>query len=60
MSFDTDGDKKVSKDEAPEGLKAHFDKLDKNGDGFIDAAEVAEARRMMQAGGGAGGPGGGP
>ncbi len=64
MSFDKDGDKKVSREEAPEQVKQFFDRMDSNSDGFIDAKEIAEARKRMQArqkeGGGPGGPGGGP
>jgi HlyD family secretion protein len=63
MSFDKDGDKKVSKDEAPEQMKSFFDRIDTNSDGFIDVKEAAEARRRAQqrAQGGAapGGAGGG-
>lgn len=43
--FDKDGDKKLSKDEAPERLKTRFGELDKNSDGFLDATELAGARR---------------
>ena len=60
MEFDKDGDKKVSREEAPEPMQARFDKIDTNGDGFIDAKEAAAAaarRRKMEAeGGGPGGP----
>jgi hypothetical protein len=61
MSFDKDGDKKVSRDEAPEQMREFFDRMDTSGDGFIDAKEVAEMRRrmqQMQQGGGPGEPGG--
>jgi RND family efflux transporter MFP subunit len=62
MEFDKDGDKKVSREEAPEPMQARFDKIDANGDGFIDAKEAAAAaarRRQREAeGGGQGGPGG--
>ncbi len=57
MQFDKNGDKKLSKDELPERMQANFDRMDTNGDGFLDASEIAAMRR--QAGGGAGGPGGG-
>jgi hypothetical protein len=63
MSLDKDGDKKVSRDEAPEQMQGFFDRLDANGDGFIDQAEYdARPRRGGPggAGGGPGGPGGGP
>jgi hypothetical protein len=35
---DTNGDGKLSKDEAPERLKENFDRFDANSDGFIDIA----------------------
>jgi hypothetical protein len=69
MSLDKDGDKKVSREEAttegtPPFMSNAFDFMDTNKDGFIDAAENAEARKRLQQGGarpgGAGGPGGGP
>ena len=61
MSFDKDGDKKVSKDEAPEQMKNFFDRIDSNSDGFIDVKEAAEAKRRAQQRqqGGGEGPGGG-
>ncbi|MCA9264435.1 MAG: HlyD family efflux transporter periplasmic adaptor subunit [Planctomycetales bacterium] len=59
MQFDSDGDGRVSKDEAPERMQNFFDRMDPNGDGFIDQAEVDEMRSRF--GGGRGGPGrGGP
>lgn len=61
-ALDADKDGKLSKDEAPEPMKAFFDNLDKNGDGFADASEMSAAmaamRKMQQGGGGPGGPGG--
>ena len=56
-SFDKDGDGKISKDEAPSWMKGFFDTMDSNGDGFVDKAEQAAARKKMQSGGGR--PGGG-
>ena len=60
MSFDTDGDKKISMDEAPDFLKDRFGDMDADGDGFLDAGEMAAIRRRMQErmrqGGGPGGP----
>ncbi len=65
MSFDKNGDKKISEDEmsdAPEPLRARFSKIDSNSDGSIDAKEagaaMAKFRQMQQQGGGPGGPGG--
>jgi multidrug resistance efflux pump len=59
-ALDLDKDGKLSKDEAPEPMKAFFDNLDKNGDGFADDKEMSAAmaamKKMQQ--GGAGGPGG--
>ena len=46
---DSDGDGKISKDEAPENIKRFFDRMDKNRDGFIEQSEVGGSR-----GGGAG------
>lgn len=38
---DTNGDGKLSKEEAPDRLKENFDRIDANSDGFIDQAEGA-------------------
>ena len=54
MQFDANKDGKVSKDEVPETMQPFFDRMDQNGDGQIDAAEIAALRSRM------GGPGGGP
>jgi len=47
-SLDTNGDGRVSRDEAPEQMQRFFGQMDSNGDGFITADE-------LQAGPGAGG-----
>lgn len=39
---DANGDGKLSKDEAPEGLRPVFDRIDANGDGQLEVSEVRE------------------
>jgi len=46
MKLDKNGDGKVTKDEAPEQMKAIFDHMDLNKDGGIDAAEVKKLREL--------------
>lgn len=59
--LDSNGDGKVTVDELPEGLKARMTGADTNGDGTLSAAELTAAfAKMRAAGGGPGGPGGGP
>ncbi len=71
MQFDKDGDKKLSKEELPERMQGLFERMDSNGDGFIDATEIAEMRKRFGnrgdrppgvpgVPGGGGPPGGGP
>jgi HlyD family secretion protein len=60
MSNDKDGDGKVSRDEAPAFMQSFFDRMDANGDGFVDQEESDAARRQFEKGGGGGGPGGPP
>jgi HlyD family secretion protein len=51
-ALDKDGDKRLSRAEAPEPMKIYFDKLDSDGDGYITEAEMkALAERMRGAGG---------
>ena len=57
MSYDKDGDGKVSKDEVPEEMKRYFDRMDSDGDGFITQSEVDALRQS--AGGGVRPAGGG-
>ncbi|MBL8851887.1 MAG: hypothetical protein JNG89_19600 [Planctomycetaceae bacterium] len=60
---DTNGDGKLSKDEAAEPLKTYFDMADTDKDGFITTAELAAGMKAMGGGGGggqrSGGEGGG-
>lgn len=42
--FDTNGDGKIQKSEAPERMQQFFDRLDTNGDGAIDAEEASSMR----------------
>ena len=44
-SLDTDGDGKLSKDEAPERMRPFFDRVDANSDGFIEKSELEGLRR---------------
>ena len=50
MQYDTDSDGKVSKEEAPERMRGFFDRIDGNGDGFIDKAEIDAMRARFQGG----------
>ena len=48
-AMDTDGDEKISKEEAKRQIKSNFEQIDTNGDGFIDRTELqALARRLGQ------------
>jgi HlyD family secretion protein len=49
LALDRDGDKKLSRDEAPEAMRPFFDTIDANHDGFLDAAELAAARKRREA-----------
>lgn len=54
---DKDGDGKLSKDELPERMREHMDKIDTDGDGRASPAEMREAfRRVMENRGGPDGP----
>jgi RND family efflux transporter MFP subunit len=59
-ALDKDADGKLSLEEAPERMKESFSKIDADGDGFVDAKELAAVRRRMQGKAKGGGEGGGP
>ena len=46
--LDTDGDGKISKDEAEGALKENFGRLDGNGDGYLDAEELQKALKTLR------------
>lgn len=54
MRMDSDGDGQISREEAPEPMQDVFDRLDENGDGFIDLQEVEAMRARFRQGGGPG------
>jgi Ca2+-binding EF-hand superfamily protein len=49
---DTNKDGKLSKDEAPDRLKENFERIDANGDGFIDETEVRQMFERLRDGAG--------
>jgi len=51
LSLDKDGDGKVSKEEAPERMRDNFDRIDTNGDGYIDSAEIEAMAARIRPGG---------
>jgi hypothetical protein len=57
---DANGDGKLSKDEAPEQMKAFFDLADADKDGFVTTSELAAGMKAMGGGGDRGGERGGP
>jgi RND family efflux transporter MFP subunit len=48
MQFDKNNDQKISMDEVPEQFQGVFSQIDGNGDGLLDAGEIAQATRRMQ------------
>jgi len=52
MENDTDGDGKVSSDEAPERMQGFFDRLDGDKDGYLTKEEMIEASKQWSGGGG--------
>ena len=53
MGWDANGDGIVTRDEAPEPLKARFDQIDANADGMLEADELRDVGRGRQGGGAA-------
>jgi len=47
-SADTDGDGKLSMEEAPPQLKKHFAQIDANGDGFLEPVEIQTWMRQRR------------
>ncbi len=60
QNTDTDGDGKISKEEASsnERMASRFADQDKNGDGFVDKAELVTSMKNFGGRPGGGGPGG--
>lgn len=52
QAADANGDKKISKDEAPDRIKENFDRLDTNKDGQLDLEELKVMVERLRAGGG--------
>ncbi|WP_254507477.1 hypothetical protein [Anatilimnocola floriformis] len=50
IAADTNGDKKLSKEEAPDRLKENFERLDTNKDGQLDEAELRAAFQSLREG----------
>ncbi len=46
--IDKDGDRKISKEEAPDRMRDNFDRIDANSDGFIEPRELLKMAEMMQ------------
>ncbi len=44
---DKNNDGKISKDEAPDRIKEMFDRIDGNGDGFLDEAEIKQVIQRL-------------
>ena len=48
MQDDRNKDGKISKDEAPSFMNSFFDRVDSDGDGFIDQKELDAMRQRMK------------
>ncbi|OPZ11610.1 MAG: transaldolase/EF-hand domain-containing protein [candidate division BRC1 bacterium ADurb.BinA364] len=58
LRYDQDNDGAVSREEMPEALGHLIDRLDANGDGKVDRAELDQMRQRMESMGGGRGAGG--
>lgn len=52
-NLDQDGDGKISREEAPEGMRARFDQIDTDGDGMLSREELSAARAASETAGSA-------
>ncbi|HEX6984405.1 MAG TPA: hypothetical protein VF170_03465, partial [Planctomycetaceae bacterium] len=57
MENDANKDGKLTEDELPERMRGMFGRIDENGDGAIDKAEIEAMARRFGEGRGPGGPG---
>jgi collagen type III alpha len=58
MENDKNGDGKLSREELPDRMQQNMERLDTNGDGFVDKAELEVMANRFRGQGGPGGPGG--
>ena len=47
MRMDDDGDGRLSREEAPGRMGPMFERMDANGDGFIDSKEIEAVRELF-------------
>jgi Ca2+-binding EF-hand superfamily protein len=58
LAGDTDGDDRLTREELPERMRQRFERMDANGDGYVEPSEIeAMMRRGFMRGGPRGGPG---
>src|SRR5690606_2432009 len=48
QNLDKDSDGKISREEAPEGMRARFDQIDSDGDGQLTSEELSSARAARE------------
>ncbi len=58
MQWDADGDGRITREEAPDFMKDRFERMDTDGDGFVDSDEVEAMAERMGRGRGGRRPGG--